>query len=554
MSASFVTSELIAFAKAHPFLVAFNTLLSFTFPIDDVLVPFLLGIIVTRLEKGQNWMKPLTILVTVFISMQIIYTSTYWHDARLVPALQNFIKHRIIESLSAAYDGRPIDFNSGEMLSRIVKIPVYITDFYQQMKNWTLPYMISFLITATLLLRYDRKIGSIVIATGVAIFILIFASPRLCNSPTKVQEVAQSAVDEEADDVIQNLQNIYAANTLPKEFNRLSSYERTYEKTYLATMTCIAKYRFVATAILAAMVISIMFLAHKGIKNKTITTGVLITILTIIAQWFSTLGWLAGQMRDMVIDWGVISSFKLPTPTPTQTPKTSPTQAPPKIPDSAETAIITVKDVYFTMPPKSPILEAINLSIAPNSRTAIIGEIGSGKSTLLKLLINFYTPTQGTIYLNQTPIQSLSKESIRNMIAYVPQNPALFNRSIYENITYGAKHPLPDQQTINNLLISLGFKEDQVNRPAGKGGQLLSGGQRQIIATLRAIFQQPKILLLDEITSSIDEQTKQKFFVILDQLLQNKTAIFVTHDPSVLTLVTRTIYMEKGRIIKDSRV
>jgi len=537
---SLIAREVIAFAKTHPVLFTTNTLLSLTFPIDDILIPFLLGSIISKIEKKSDWMKPLIILISIMLTMQVVYTLTYLHDAHLIPKLENFIKHRMIESFANAYEGRPLDVNTGELMSRFTKIPLTITSFYESIKNWMIPYTLSFAITATILMRYDLKIGSIVMISAIIIFTFIFTSHASCGKFSTQQEQTQSDIDEEVDDIIHNLPNIYTANSMQTELNRLSMFESKYNHAYQDTIKCIMKKRGICTIVLAAMVISVIVLINKGLKNKTLTTGVIITILTIIIQWFGTLGWMVGSMRSTVINWGIISSFKLPSPA------SSKLQAPEYVNNNDK---LLITDLTYSVGSKT-IINHLNMTVNYKERVAIVGEIGSGKSTLLKLIAGLYTPTSGNIYLNGIDISTIPKRVLTQKIAYVPQNPNLFNRTIIENIKYGSD---VDDITVIKLINELGIADafpQSTDTKVGKGGTNLSGGQRQIVVALRAMFQNPEVLILDEVTSSLDPQTKQKLFKVLDRLCQDKTVILVTHDKDLLKFATRVVHMHEGRLVQ----
>lgn len=532
---SFVVNELWAFAKKHPILLSTNMMLSLTFPIDDVFVPFLIGIIVTRVEERGDWITPLIYLVIILIGMQVVYTLTYWEDAMLIPKLQNFIKHRMIETYVNGYDGRSLDFNSGEIMSRIVKIPLILTDLYANVKNYILPYILSFTITSIIIYNYHKKLGVIIFICAFLIFAIILASPTLCNSASRKQEQAQAHMDEEIDDMLLNLQVIYASNMKECELHRLKGFAEKYRAAFANTYTCVMKGRALTTLVLAIMMISFVILSKKGLGSKTLTTGKFVTIFTILLQWFGTLGWMTGMMRELIIQWGILSSFKKPVFV---------AHEPPTIPlPGHRTAFIEVVDLTY-IPSQKIILDEFNVSIGQGERVAIMGDIGSGKSTLLKIMNGVYTPTSGEIYIDGQPLSKIPKSELRSVVGYVPQNPVLFNRSIMENIQYGCNNA--DAETIMRLLKELGLDDTFVdlNKRVGKGGMYLSGGQRQLIAVMRVVLDDPPVLIMDEITSSLDASTKVKLFHLLQKLFQNKTVVMVTHDPDILGLATRTIKMK----------
>ena len=150
----------------------------------------------------------MVILVVVLASMQVVYNLAYWHDAHFIPLLQNFIKHDMIESFMKQYEGLPTTYNTGEIMSRLVKIPLVFTDFYAVLKNYIVPYVLSFCITAIVVFRLNWQMGIVLLLTALVIFAMFFISPYACGKASIVQEEAHANLDEQMDDILNNLQII----------------------------------------------------------------------------------------------------------------------------------------------------------------------------------------------------------------------------------------------------------------------------------------------------------------------------------------------------------
>jgi ATP-binding cassette subfamily B protein len=204
------------------------------------------------------------------------------------------------------------------------------------------------------------------------------------------------------------------------------------------------------------------------------------------------------------------------------------------------------------------ILNNISIGITQGERVLIEGRIGSGKSTLLKLIMRYKNPTGGMIYLNGTPYTGLPINDIRGTIGYVPQATMLFNRSIYDNIVYGSEGKYTVEQIyalVDNLQLNHIFErfDEGLLSNVGKNGSKLSGGQRQIVWILRVMLQDPRILLLDEPTASIDEGTKDTIYMMLEVLMKERTVIMVTHDRTLEQHATRIITIKDGTVDRDVR-
>jgi ABC-type bacteriocin/lantibiotic exporter with double-glycine peptidase domain len=220
--------------------------------------------------------------------------------------------------------------------------------------------------------------------------------------------------------------------------------------------------------------------------------------------------------------------------------------------------VIYIDKISFSYNDKV-LYQDLSLTIHKGESIVITGGIGSGKSTLLKLLMKYYIPSSGEIYFNNIPYSQLSSEYIRQSIGIINQDPVLFNRSILENILYGSNNKtekdvviLIKKLELENLFSRF---QDGLKFNVGKSGSYLSGGERQIIILLRTLLQNPPIILLDEPTSSLDKDTREIVYKIIDNMtLQNKTIIATTHDSDMMKYFNRSIVIEKGTVVSDTKL
>lgn len=217
---------------------------------------------------------------------------------------------------------------------------------------------------------------------------------------------------------------------------------------------------------------------------------------------------------------------------------------------------ITLEDVHFSYPDQEmQILTDINLQIKAGERIAIIGAAGAGKSTLLALLANQYQPTSGSMNYDSIDSKLWPASVIRAHTGWVSQQPTLFFGSVLENICAG--NTAVQQDKLAQVLQHSGVAR-LANRfsaglesPVGESGRYLSGGQRQAVALARALLRDVNLLLLDEPSSAMDQQTESDVINGLQKLDKNIGLIMVTHKPAMMALCSRVIVMDKGRIISD---
>lgn len=218
---------------------------------------------------------------------------------------------------------------------------------------------------------------------------------------------------------------------------------------------------------------------------------------------------------------------------------------------------INFKNVKFSYPSAKAGNEAVsnfNLSIAPGEKIGLVGYSGSGKTTLTKLLMRFMDATTGSIEISGIDIRQTRQKELRQKIAYVPQEPALFHRSIHENIAYGKPGASPKQiQQAAKLAYVDEFAEElphELETLVGERGIKLSGGQRQRVAIARAILKDSPVLVLDEATSALDSKSEQLIQKALWELMKDRTALVIAHRLSTIQRMDRIVVMDKGKIVQ----
>jgi len=212
------------------------------------------------------------------------------------------------------------------------------------------------------------------------------------------------------------------------------------------------------------------------------------------------------------------------------------------------------KNVNFAYPEAEVLaLHEMNFKIQPNQKLAILGRIGSGKSTIGKLLMRFYLPSEGSVYVDGIDINQINPYELRKHIGYVPQNVQLFFGTVKDNIKIGVEHV--DDKRVELVARLAGVTDFTDKHPqgldmqVGEMGQALSGGQRQLVALARALILFPKILIMDEPSSSMDLTTEKILRDRLREIVKDKTLIIATHKASLLDLVDTLMVVESGQMV-----
>ncbi|MBI3241141.1 MAG: ABC transporter ATP-binding protein [Chloroflexi bacterium] len=203
------------------------------------------------------------------------------------------------------------------------------------------------------------------------------------------------------------------------------------------------------------------------------------------------------------------------------------------------------------------ILTGLNLRVAAGQTVALVGETGAGKSTLVKLVSRFYdvTPQGGAVTIDGLDVRSVTQNSLRRQMGVVLQDPFLFAGTVADNIRYGSLGA--SDVEIEEAAKAVGAHEfitalDQgYDTKVGEGGAILSGGQRQLISFARALLADPRILILDEATSSVDTQTERIIQIALERLLKGRTSFVIAHRLSTITRADKIVVMDRGRIVEE---
>lgn len=205
--------------------------------------------------------------------------------------------------------------------------------------------------------------------------------------------------------------------------------------------------------------------------------------------------------------------------------------------------------------PTPRVLKGVSVQFQPGERVAVLGRIGSGKSTILRLLAGLYQPAEGQVEVDGIDLRQIDPADYRAQVGFVAQDPRLFNGTLRDNVLLdrAAADParLAQVAQLTGLARLVAAHPAGWELPVGQAGSLLSGGQRQLVALARCLITQPKILLMDEPTSSMDAQSEALFLRQLHESARDCTLVVVTHRPAVLELVSRIIVVDGGRIVMD---
>ncbi|OGN75726.1 MAG: hypothetical protein A2X25_02875 [Chloroflexi bacterium GWB2_49_20] len=295
----------------------------------------------------------------------------------------------------------------------------------------------------------------------------------------------------------------------------------------------------------------VVWLGGAAVLGETITAGVLVAFILYIDRFFDPIRDLSRRydsLQSTMIGWERIMGLM---DTPIEVQDAPLAEELPVV--QGQVSFEQVSFHYSDDP--APILTGIDLHIRPGETVALVGETGAGKTTLVKLLSRFHDPSEGRILVDGHDLRSVTQASLRRQMGVVLQDPFLFNGTVAENIRFGRLAATAAE--VEAAARAVGAHDFIVNLRNGyqtsveEGGVMLSVGQRQLLSFARALLADPRILILDEATSSVDTQTEQVIQTALRRLLKGRTSFVIAHRLSTITNADRIVVIQDGIIVEQ---
>lgn len=413
-------------------------------------------------------------------------------------------------------------------------------------------YIIAFVCTVlylTALSFLSFKISAAVFAAC----ILVAAVPYFFNPITKKigEEIRDglAEVNAEAVDTVQGLREILIFGKEKKYIEKVTADTLRLNKKEIRDGRFKGLHSLVINLITSAVLISTILLAHSevivgSLKPEMVSVVIIFSLFAFVP--IMSVSVTAGAMN--ISNGAAKRILDILEEEPTVKDRV------PYIPQnkSSVKGNIEFKDVKFSYEKGTEVLHGVNFTVKAGESIALTGESGAGKSTIANLLMRFYEPDSGAIYIDGKNIKDIHQNSLRDIIAYVPQDVYLFNKTIKENISLACPDASDEEiKQAAKVAMADGFikrLEQGYDTNVGERGVQLSGGEKQRIAIARAVLKNSPILLMDEAVSNLDSESEALFRQALNNIRKNKTIITIAHRPSTIKEADRVIKIENGKI------
>jgi len=416
-----------------------------------------------------------------------------------------------------------------------------------------LPILVEITLIAIILLsRYDIWFA---VVTFLAVITYIVFTMTITEWRMKYRismNKFDSAANTQAVDSLLNYETVKYFGNEGHELHRYDENLKSWENSAVKSQTSLSALNFGQAAIIATGVTVIMIMAAQGVVDGSMTLGDLVLVNAFLLQLFIPLNFLGivySQLKHALADMHLMFDVLNREPEIVDRPDAGPLD-----PGDGE---VRFEHVSFAYEQARPILHDINFTIPPGQKMAIVGPSGSGKSTLARLLFRFYETGAGRILINNQDISQVTQDSLRRHIGIVPQDTVLFNESLLYNIAYARPSATRDEiehaARVANIHAFIEGLPQGYDTIVGERGLKLSGGEKQRVAIARAVLKNPRILVFDEATSSLDSHSEQTILAALRDAAAHHTSLVIAHRLSTIVDADHILVMEAGRIIESGK-
>jgi ABC-type multidrug transport system fused ATPase/permease subunit len=545
--------RVLAFAKPYRLQFTIAALsavfLSVLGPMRPMLINYAIDnyILIPNKEKLLNITTLLLglLFVEAFVQFFYIYLST-WIGQHVIQDLRAKIFKHILSLKMKYFDNTPI----GTLVTRAVSDIETIADIFSQGLLVIIAELLKLVVVVIMMFYTDWRLA---IITMLTIPILLVATSWFKrNIKASFQDVREqvSQLNTFVQEHIVGMNVVQIFNREQAEYKKFKTINKSHRDAHLRSIFYYAVF-FPIVEVLSAMSIGlIVWYGGQGIlSGKDITVGELIAFILFIHMMFRPIRQLADRFN--ILQMGIVGSERVF--------KVLDTDA--KIDDSGENTLenmegaISFKYVDFSYKQDEWVLKGLTFEIKAGKMLALVGRTGAGKTSIISVLNRFYEIQKGTIAIDGVNIDTVQLANLRENIALVQQEVFLFSDSILNNITLFDANITRDKIIeaakeigVHNFIETLPNTYDYV---VGERGVTLSAGQRQLIAFLRVYVRNPKILILDEATSSIDTATEELLQNALEKLSKDRTTIVIAHRLSTIVKADKILHLKNGSVLEE---
>jgi ATP-binding cassette subfamily B protein len=514
-----------------------------------VLIPFLVGRTVDEVRKGNHDLWPLAFAIVGAGLVRLVFSVARRLIAgRVSLGVEYDLRNRMYKHLQSLELAFFDEQQTGQLMSRSTVDLQAVRFFLGYGLIFILQSFVTILVAAAVMLALNVELGLLALAPAPLIFVVALRYGRR-NRPAS-QEVQQRIAELTAE-VEENVGGIRLVKAFAREERQLdrvrSKAARVFEQSMVSTRLRAFYNPFIGFLPNLGLAV-VLLVGGRQAVNGNITVGEFVAFYGYVQV-------LVGPVRMLGIALGmaqraVASGARVFEVLDRQPEMTVPDDAPP-LPEGD--GHVELRGVTFTyVGAEEPVLRGVDLDVPAGRTIALVGATGSGKSTLVSLLPRLYDPSDGSVWIDGADVSSVRLEALRSQVGLVSDDPFLFSDTIAGNIAYAradasqeAVEDAARRADIHDFIVSL---PDGYDTLVGERGVTLSGGQRQRVAIARALVMDPRVLILDDATSSVDATTEAAIKRALRELMEGRTTFIIGHRLSTIALADEIVVLEGGVI------
>jgi ATP-binding cassette subfamily B protein len=501
------------------------------------------NVIVTR--KQSIWPLAITLVVLALFNFAGVYLRRY-KGGRVSLDVQHDLRTELLGALTRLDGARQDELHTGQVVSRSIS-DVNMAQGLLSMIPVTMGNLLLFVVSVIIMLFLSPLLTVVALIVGPALYFVAIASRRRLFPSSWHAQQQSGAVAGVVEAAVTGVRVVKGFGQEEQEIERLEESSRKLFASRVRTVRLMARFSPALTAIPAFGQIGVLALGGWLAIQGSITLGTFLAFSSYLAQMVGPV-----RMLTYLITLGqearasVIRVFEVIDSQPVISEKPDAVELP------ADAAGVRLDDVRFGYVPGEPVLRGLSLTAEPGETLAMIGGSGSGKSTVAMLLPRFYDVESGAVKLGGYDVRDVTMDSLRAAIGLVMEDSFLFSDTIKANIAYGAPDATDEQVVAaaraaeaEEFIVEMPDGYDTV---IGEQGLSLSGGQRQRIALARALITDPRVLVLDDATSSIDPRMEAEIHDTLRRVMRGRTTLLIAHRRSTLQLADRIAVLHDGRV------
>lgn len=459
-----------------------------------------------------------------------------------VKTLREKLWSHLLQMTVGYYD----DHKSGESSSRLVNDTTVIKDLVATQFPNFITGAIQLVVSMIILFVMDWKMAAMMFLAVPIMALIMMPIGRIMSRLGRQLQAATADFNAEASEKLSEIRLIKSSNGEEFEKNSGGSFINKIFNLGIKDAKVEAMLQPIITTVMLGLFVGILGYGAVRVQAGTLTSGQLVAFLLYLFNIMMPAASFAMFFSQVQKAMGATERIEQILKTELEPIETG------KAVDVAGKTI-KAENLSFHYVAHRPILKNVSFEAKPNTVIAFAGPSGGGKSTIFALLERFYQPTGGTVKIGDERIDDLSLTNWRSQIGYVSQDSAVFAGSIRENLQYGLDRTLTEKELWHGLELAYADQfvrkfPDQLETELGERGVKLSGGQKQRIAIARAFLRDPKILMLDEATASLDSQSEEKVQRALDQLMEGRTTLVIAHRLSTIVDADHIYFIEKGEV------